>query len=168
MLQAAYLLLWCTPTNQPLSYSNHSHSGTWAAQVKAWCKHVRVLTRRLQNFPTYCHMQWMTVVQWAVSLSATEWSETTAYQTTNNCGGPIFCPRDLCSKEDLIMGPRACSILGSKGRFFAYGIRRENNDMDLISKQASKHASTQTSKQTSKQARGQGNHRWLSCPKTLL
>ena len=66
------------------------------------------------------------------------------------------------------MGPRACSILGSKGRFFAYGIRRENNDMDLISKQASKHASTQTSKQTSKQARGQGNHRWLSCPRHFL
>lgn len=55
------------------------------------------------------------------------------------------------------MGPRACSILGTKGRFFAYGIRRENNDMDLISKQASKHASTQTSKQTSKQARKQGD-----------
>ena len=87
-----------------------------------------MLTRRLHNFPTCCHVQWMTVVHWAVNLSATEYSETTAYQTTSNCGGPFFCPRDLCPKQDPIMGPRACSILRMEGRRFAYGILRENTD----------------------------------------
>lgn len=87
-----------------------------------------MLTRRLHNFPTCCHVQWMTVVHWAVNLSTTEYSETTAYQTTSNCGGPFFCPRDLCPKQDPIMGPRACSILRMEGRRFAYGILRENTD----------------------------------------
>ena len=50
------------------------------------------------------------------------------------------------------MGPRACSILGTKGRLFAYGIRRENNDMDLTSKRASKQASKHASMQAHKQA----------------